>query len=105
VQQARRKLKETLPAALTPNHRQFLLGLVMGEPDWQLMKCPHLAQLPQSDGNFKTWPDSRSPIRANSHSKPKNLMHGLCRINCANWQNVHTIIFCAECAPKCAAKL
>lgn len=46
LQQTRHKLKETLPAALTPNHRQFLLGLVMGEPDWQLMKCPHLAQLP-----------------------------------------------------------
>ena len=46
LQHTRRKLKETLPAALTPNHRQFLLGLVMGEPDWQLMKCPHLAQLP-----------------------------------------------------------
>ena len=46
LQQARRKLKKTLPAALIPNHRQFLLGLVMGEPDWRLMKCPHLAQLP-----------------------------------------------------------
>jgi predicted nucleotidyltransferase component of viral defense system len=46
LQQARHKLKETLPSALTPNHRQFLLGLVMGEPNWQLMKCPHLAELP-----------------------------------------------------------
>ena len=46
MQQARHKLKETHSAALTPNYRQFLLGLVMGEPDWQLMKCPHLAQLP-----------------------------------------------------------
>jgi hypothetical protein len=24
----------------------ILLGLVAGEPDWQLMRCPHLAQLP-----------------------------------------------------------
>jgi hypothetical protein len=53
LQQARGKLKETLPAALTPNYRQFLLGLVMGEPDWQLMKCPHLAQLPAVRWKFQ----------------------------------------------------
>jgi hypothetical protein len=46
LQQARRKLKETLPAALIPNHRQFLLGPVMSEADWRLMKCRHLAQWP-----------------------------------------------------------
>jgi predicted nucleotidyltransferase component of viral defense system len=46
LQQVRKKLKTELPAVLTPNHRQFLLGLVAGEPDWQLMRCPHLAQLP-----------------------------------------------------------
>jgi len=31
---------------LTPNQRQFLLGLVAGTPEWPLMKCPHLSQLP-----------------------------------------------------------
>jgi predicted nucleotidyltransferase component of viral defense system len=46
LQQVRRKLKKELPAALTPNQRHFLLGLVAGEPDWRLMKCPHLSQLP-----------------------------------------------------------
>ena len=46
LQRVRRKLKTELAAALTPNHREFLLGLVVGEPDWQLMKCPHLSQLP-----------------------------------------------------------
>jgi len=35
-----------LPAALAANQRKFLVGLVTGEPDWQLMKCPHLSQLP-----------------------------------------------------------
>jgi len=35
-----------LPEALMSSHRQFLLGLVAGEPDWQLMRCPHLSQLP-----------------------------------------------------------
>ncbi|NBU10823.1 MAG: nucleotidyl transferase AbiEii/AbiGii toxin family protein [Proteobacteria bacterium] len=46
LEQVRRKLKAELPAALTVNHRQFLLGLVAGEPDWSLVKCPHLSQLP-----------------------------------------------------------
>jgi len=46
LQEVRRRLKKELPATLTPNQRQFLLGLVLGEPDWGLMKCPHLAQLP-----------------------------------------------------------
>jgi len=46
LQQVRRKLKRELPAALTANQRQFLLGLVADEPNWSLMKCPHLSQLP-----------------------------------------------------------
>src|SRR5581483_7454208 len=43
LQEIRRRLKKELPATLTSNQRQFLLGLVLGEPDWGLMKCPHLA--------------------------------------------------------------
>jgi len=46
LQQVRRKLKKELPAALTASQRKFLLGLVTGEPDWQLMKCLHLSHLP-----------------------------------------------------------
>ena len=46
LQHVRRKLKKELPIALTASQRKFLLGLVTGEPDWQLMKCPHLSQLP-----------------------------------------------------------
>lgn len=42
----RRKLKKELPSALTSDQREFLLGLVAGEPNWQLMNCPHLSQLP-----------------------------------------------------------
>ena len=45
LQQIRRKLKKELPAALTASQRKFLLGLVACEPDWQLMKCLHLAHL------------------------------------------------------------
>ncbi len=46
LQKVRAKLKKELPAKLTANQRQFLIGLVSGEPDWHLMKCPHLSQLP-----------------------------------------------------------
>jgi hypothetical protein len=35
-----------LPKALTEAQKQFLLELVEGEPDWALMRCPHLAELP-----------------------------------------------------------
>ncbi len=46
LEAVRRRLKKELPAALTGNQREFLLGLVAAEPNWQLMKCPHLSQLP-----------------------------------------------------------
>ena len=46
LETVRRKLKRELPAALMANQRQFLLGLAAGEPNWQLMKCSHLSQLP-----------------------------------------------------------
>jgi len=42
----RDRLWEELPAALTSKHREFLGSLVCAEPDWSLMGCPHLAQLP-----------------------------------------------------------
>jgi len=46
LQTVRSKLRRELPQALTPNHRKFLLGLVSGEPDWNLMACRHLSELP-----------------------------------------------------------
>jgi len=46
LQRVRSKVKSELPAALTQGQRQFLLGLVSSEPDWTLMKCRHLSQLP-----------------------------------------------------------
>lgn len=42
----RRRLRAELLSALTSGQRQFLLGLVAGEPDWPLMRCAHLAELP-----------------------------------------------------------
>ncbi len=46
LQGIRQRLKKELPSALTSNHRQFLLGLVGGAPDWSLMQCAHLAEMP-----------------------------------------------------------
>lgn len=42
----RRELRSQLPSALTDDHRRFLLGLVAGAPDWHLIRCAHLAELP-----------------------------------------------------------
>jgi predicted nucleotidyltransferase component of viral defense system len=45
LQKVRARLKRELPARLTANQRQFLISLVSGEPDWSLMKCPHLQKM------------------------------------------------------------
>jgi predicted nucleotidyltransferase component of viral defense system len=42
----RERLRLELPAALTRAQRQFLLSLAHAEPEWNLMSCPHLAELP-----------------------------------------------------------
>lgn len=44
--EVRNTLFAELPSALTGNHREFLLGLVRCEPDWSLMSCTHLRDLP-----------------------------------------------------------
>lgn len=40
------RLHRELPAALTENHREFLLSLVRADPDWSLMPYEHLRELP-----------------------------------------------------------
>jgi hypothetical protein len=42
----RHRLFADLPAHLSRNQRTFLSGLVQGEPDWSMMKCPHLSEMP-----------------------------------------------------------
>ena len=44
--QVRTRLFSELPSALTGSQRDFLLGLVRCEPDWSLMSCPHLRDMP-----------------------------------------------------------
>lgn len=46
LEEVRRRLFSELPEALTADHRAFLLGLVQADPDWSLMKCSHLQDLP-----------------------------------------------------------
>ena len=40
------RLRRELPAALTDSQRRFLLSLANAEPEWSLMSCPHLSELP-----------------------------------------------------------
>lgn len=44
--ETREFLFETLPQALTDNHKNFLLSLVQGNPQWSLMPFAHLQDLP-----------------------------------------------------------
>lgn len=46
LQATRDRLRRDLRAGLTEAHQRFLLGLVAGEPSWDLMSCRHLAELP-----------------------------------------------------------
>lgn len=42
----RDRLFHELPLALTPEHREFLLGLAAAEPNWSLMSFTHLREMP-----------------------------------------------------------
>ncbi|MCP5286438.1 MAG: nucleotidyl transferase AbiEii/AbiGii toxin family protein [Burkholderiaceae bacterium] len=42
----RQRLMQELPRALLPRHRQFLLSVVRAEPEWQLLRHAHIAELP-----------------------------------------------------------
>ncbi len=46
LEDARVRLRRELAAALTADHKRFLVGLVAGEPPWEAMQCRHLAELP-----------------------------------------------------------
>ncbi len=42
----RERLRSELPAAVTPEHRQFLISLVGAEPEWDAAPCSHLSEMP-----------------------------------------------------------
>lgn len=44
--QIREHLQAELPARLNENQKKFLIGLARAEPDWNLLQCSHVAELP-----------------------------------------------------------
>ena len=44
--ETRSQLRQELPQRLSAAHRQFLSGLARAQPDWSLLQCPHVDQLP-----------------------------------------------------------
>jgi hypothetical protein len=42
----RERLRAELACMLTESQKLFLIGLTTGEPDWKLMECPHLKEMP-----------------------------------------------------------
>ena len=42
----RRRLFAEIPSMLSGNQRSFLMSLAEAQPDWSLMSCPHLAEMP-----------------------------------------------------------
>jgi len=43
---ARNRLREELSQRLTPEQRRFLVSLSLAQPEWELLQCPHAAELP-----------------------------------------------------------
>lgn len=46
LEATRVRLRHELPAALTDAQRRFLLSIANAEPEWSLMSCAHLSELP-----------------------------------------------------------
>ena len=44
--ETRARLRQELPARMTGQQRQFLIGLARARPDWRLLQCKHAAELP-----------------------------------------------------------
>ena len=44
--ETRRRLFAEIPTRMSDNHRSFLISLAEAKPDWSLMSCPYLAEMP-----------------------------------------------------------
>ena len=44
--ETRKRLFAEIPTRLSGNHRSFLMSPAEAQPDWSLMSCPHLAEMP-----------------------------------------------------------
>lgn len=58
----RKRVKHELPRRLGKRHKEFLLGLSQAAPDWSLLQCGHVGELPALRwklGNLKTFRQRR----------------------------------------------
>lgn len=46
IESTRTRIFKELPLMLTSKHKKFLSGLTRVEPDWSLLQCPHVKELP-----------------------------------------------------------
>jgi len=44
--ETRSRLRSELMKRLTSDHKNFLLSLLCAQPDWSLLHCPHVSELP-----------------------------------------------------------
>lgn len=44
--ETRERLRQELPARMTRQQRQFLVGLARAQPEWSLLQCKHAVELP-----------------------------------------------------------
>ena len=72
----RRRLFSDLPAALTSAHRAFLLSLVKAEPDWGLMSCAHLSEMPALRWKLRNLERLRSVNRTKFEEQAEQLADG-----------------------------
>lgn len=63
--EARGRLRRELKAMLTQSHREFLMSLVRNEPQWDLMQCQHLMDLPGIRWKLQ----NLAKLRRSSHGK------------------------------------
>jgi predicted nucleotidyltransferase component of viral defense system len=46
IESTRKRIFKELPQRLSSKHKLFLTGLTRAEPDWALLQCPHVEELP-----------------------------------------------------------
>jgi predicted nucleotidyltransferase component of viral defense system len=71
LEAARTRLRTELPQRLTPDQREFLMGLSRADPDWTLLNCPHASELPALKwklANLEAF-TKRQPTRAQEQTR------------------------------------
>jgi len=79
--EVRERLFAELPAALTLAHRSFLLGLAAAEPDWDLMACPHLGDMPALRWKLRNLENLRTTNRRKFEGQAEQLSSAFDRLD------------------------